>query len=345
MGLKRVTWCIASSLNPLCELTDRKTPILMLCLNPIHYKVCLPLQNGAAHSYGLLPGSVVFELIYGSEHIEKEMVLLEEHSGPFLGLYFNLGDEFDLTVPDIDEKPVKFHKNHFSIGYLPGNLALFHVKKGAYASLKFNMVPSLARLWIHEFNFFDELIGSLEERAPFYLTNKPFFATDNLLRKVNDLLTDRHRGEVREMHFYMACTDIFIASLKHIATIHKGSAPKPALQPGNTEALERVDGYIKANLSSPITLDLIANEAGVEPRTLSRLFRRAYDQTVMQVVFEERMKEAMRLLLDTGFSIEQIANAVGYHHHTHFTTAFKRRFQQYPSEVRLGKELDQHDEK
>lgn len=273
------------------------------------------------------------------------MDLLEACAGPFLGLYFNLGDEFDLTVPDIDDKPVKFHKNHFSIGYLPGNLALFHVKKGAYASLKFNMVPSLARLWSHEFNFFDELIESLEEQAPFYLTSKPFFATDSLLRKVNDLLNDRHCGEVREMHFYMACTDIFITSLRHIATIDKGNEPKPGLQPSNTQALERVDGYIKANLSSPITLNLIALEAGVEPRTLSRLFRKAYDQTVMEVVFEVRMKEAMRLLLDTGFSIEQIANAVGYHHHTHFTTAFKRKYQQYPSEVRLGKELDQHGEK
>jgi len=305
----------------------------MLCFNPLHFPVHVPAQGSIDYN-GLDPASPVFELVYGSEHIDHDMDLRQERQGPFLGVYFNLGDEFDFIMPEVDDKVVKFYKNHFAIAYLPHTSALFHLKKGAYASLTFNVIPSLPKLWVHQFSFLDQLIESMDEQVPFYMSNKPFFATDQMLDKIQTLLHDRHRGERRDTRFYFASIDIFIACLEHVAMIRKNSITRPVSLYSNDRVLEHTLWYIRSRLKSSLTLNLIAFEAGMEPKTLTRLFKRTYSKTVMQVVFDERMEEATRLLTTTSMTIEQVARAVGYHYHTHFTKAYKRKYSRFPSEVR-----------
>jgi AraC-like DNA-binding protein len=305
----------------------------MLCLNPIKFPVHIPRQ-GTIESNGLDPARPVFELVYGSEHIEKDMQLSQENTGPFLGVYFNLGDEFGFTIPTLDDKVVRFYKNHFAIAYLPQQSATFHLKKGAYASLTFNVIPRLPRLWIHQFAFLDQLIESMDEQVPFYMSNKPFFATDDMLRKIQTLLCDRHHGYRRDTHFYFTSIDIFIACLEHVALCRKNCITRPASLYNNDKILEHTLKYIKDRLRDTLTLNLIAYEVGMEPKTLTRLFKRVYNKTVMQVVFDKRMEEGTRLLQVTKMTIEQVARVVGYRYHTHFTNAYKRKYKRFPSEVR-----------
>jgi len=305
----------------------------MLCFNPLHFPVRIPIQ-GSIDNNGLDPDRPVFELVYGSEHIDRDMELCQEHQGPFLGVYFNLGDEFDFIVPEVDDKVVKFYKNHFAIAYLPHRSATFHLKKGAYESLTFNVIPALPKLWMHQFVFLDQLVESMDEQVPFYMSNKPFFATDQMLDKIRTLLYDRHRGERRDTRFYFTSIDIFISCLEHVALIRKNAITRPVSLYNNDKVLDHTLWYIRSRLKCSLTLNLIAFEASMEPKTLTRLFKRTYNKTVMQVVFDERMEEATRLLRNTSMTIEQVARAVGYHYHTHFTKAFKRKYRTFPSEVR-----------
>lgn len=308
----------------------------MLCLNPLSFPVHVPAPGSITNS-GLDPERPVFELVYGSEHIDRDMDIAQENQDPFLGVYFNLGDEFEFTMPDVDDKVVKFYKNHFSIVYLPRHTAKFHLKKGAYQSLTFNVVPTLPRMWVHQFSFLDQLVESMNEEVPFYMSNKPFFATDDMLQKIQTLLTDRHRGERRDTRFYFTSIDIFIACLEHVALIRKNCIAHPLSLYNNEKVLDRTMWYIRSRLRNSLTLNLIAFEASMEPKTLTRLFKRVYNKTVMQIVFDERMEEATRLLQTTCMTIEQVARSVGYRYHTHFTKAYKRKYKRFPSDDR-GKE-------
>jgi AraC-like DNA-binding protein len=306
----------------------------MLCLNPLNFPVHVPAPGSITNS-GLDPDRPVFELVYGSEHIDCDMQLSQEYQEPFLGVYFNLGDEFDFTMPEVDDKVVKFYKNHFAIAYLPRRMATFHLKKGAYQSLTLNVIPTLARLWVHQFSFLDQLIESMNEEVPFYMSNKPFFATDEMIMKIHTLLTDRHRGERRDTRFYFTSVDIFIACLEHVALIRKNCITRPVSLYNDNKVLDHTLWYIRSRLRNSLTLNLIAFEASMEPKTLTRLFKRVYNKTVMQIVFDERMEEATRLLQTTCMTIEQVARSVGYHYHTHFTKAYKRKYKRFPSDVRL----------
>jgi AraC-like DNA-binding protein len=51
---------------------------------------------------------------------------------------------------------------------------------------------------------------------------------------------------------------------------------------------------------------------------------------VLGLIVERRMTEARRLLIETGYSIEQIAEAVGYLDKRHFTRQFIRLHGQTP---------------
>jgi AraC-like DNA-binding protein len=293
------------------------------------------MPGGKFDGQGPDPGDAVFELIYGAEHVEQEMRFSEEHKGPFLGIYFNLGDEFDFTVPDVNNKVVKFYKNHFTVAYLPDKSATFHLKKGAYASLTFNVIPLLPKLWLHQFSFLDKLVESIEERVPFYLSNKPFFATDDMLEKIRMLLNDRHRGKKRDMQFYFMSVEIIVACLEHIAALRKRKPPKPVALFSPDKIVEHVMRYIKDHLKTALTLNQIAGESGMEGKALARVFRRTCGQTIRQAVFNERMKTALQLLQCTTMTIAQIAGEVGYTYHTHFTKAFKRKYNRFPSEMRV----------
>jgi transcriptional regulator GlxA family with amidase domain len=189
-------------------------------------------------------------------------------------------------------------------------------------------------MWVHQFSFLDQLIESMDEEVPFYMSNKPFFATDQMLDKIHTLLYDRHRGERRDTRFYFTSIDIFIACLEHIALIRKNCITRPVSLYNNDKVLDHTLWYIRNRLRNSLTLNLIAFEASMEPKTLTRLFKRVYNKTVMQVVFDERMEEATRLLRDTTLTIEQVARSVGYHYHTHFTKAYKRKYKAFPSDVR-----------
>jgi AraC-like DNA-binding protein len=48
------------------------------------------------------------------------------------------------------------------------------------------------------------------------------------------------------------------------------------------------------------------------------------------------MEMACRYLLDTDRTVQEIAELVGYEYHSHFTTAFRRKFGVSPVEYRNG---------
>ena len=67
---------------------------------------------------------------------------------------------------------------------------------------------------------------------------------------------------------------------------------------------------------------------------LQHLFKRATGVRLGQVLLEQRLQRAVRLLENSTMSVKEIANAVGYEHTSSFTRAFTRRFAQGPRRYR-----------
>ena len=79
-----------------------------------------------------------------------------------------------------------------------------------------------------------------------------------------------------------------------------------------------------------------AEATGASVRTLQRRFD-AVGVTFRDLVAEQRLEVASRLLRETGLSVAVIATAVGYSDATAFSRAFRRRIGQAPSDFRQAR--------
>ena len=79
-----------------------------------------------------------------------------------------------------------------------------------------------------------------------------------------------------------------------------------------------------------------AGSVGLSTSRLAHLFREQSGQTPQQYLEGLRMQRATELLRRTGFSIKQIADAVGFESQFYFSQRFKARTHQSPSSFRAA---------
>jgi AraC-like DNA-binding protein len=88
--------------------------------------------------------------------------------------------------------------------------------------------------------------------------------------------------------------------------------------------IRRVDEYVEAHLSGPISLADLARAAGLSPMHFAAQFRLATGHRPHEYLQLRRIERAKRLLLQPGVSLIDIAMQVGFRTQSHFTTVFKR---------------------
>ena len=81
----------------------------------------------------------------------------------------------------------------------------------------------------------------------------------------------------------------------------------------------------------------LARSVGMSKSTLTKGFKAAFGQTISDFSLRCRMRHALTLMRDQGWSVKRAAEAVGYAHPTSFATAFRRHFGRRPIDVRRVK--------
>ena len=98
--------------------------------------------------------------------------------------------------------------------------------------------------------------------------------------------------------------------------------------------IQKVIGYIHANLDQPLGLDRLAQVARLSRSRLYSLFKAETGLAPMQYVKRCRIEKARRLLITTSLSLKEIRSAVGLLDRSHFTRGFKEAFGAGPLEYR-----------
>jgi AraC family transcriptional regulator len=88
--------------------------------------------------------------------------------------------------------------------------------------------------------------------------------------------------------------------------------------------LPRIDRLLDARYREPIALRELANEAGVHPVHLSRVFKRARGLSIRAAVHRRRVVEACRMLQDTRTSLAEIALLTGFYDQSHLCGVVRR---------------------
>jgi AraC family transcriptional regulator len=98
--------------------------------------------------------------------------------------------------------------------------------------------------------------------------------------------------------------------------------------------LRRVDEYIDAHLGKTISLDTLADVAGLSPSHFSRMFKQSKGVSPGDYLAGRRIARTMELLAGTDLSLAEIALAVGFSDQSHCSRSFRKHVGVCPSEYR-----------
>src|SRR5262249_20113051 len=128
-----------------------------------------------------------------------------------------------------------------------------------------------------------------------------------------------------------------IGAVRELAYTIRGIEPRtrcPArggLAPG---ALRRVRELIERQIATKITLQELADVAGLSSGHFSRAFRQSVGMPPHRYVQHQRIQLAAELIRDTCRSLCDIAVSVGFSDQSHFTREFARVWGETPAAFR-----------
>ncbi|MES2816048.1 MAG: GlxA family transcriptional regulator [Pseudomonadota bacterium] len=112
----------------------------------------------------------------------------------------------------------------------------------------------------------------------------------------------------------------------------KTAYPAPMLT--RNPGIARVIAAMKANISTPLGQDELAETFGRTRRHLERIFKSVLQETPKGYYLGLRLEEARNLLADTTLSILEVAIATGFNSRSSFSKAYKKRFGMSPARYR-----------
>lgn len=124
----------------------------------------------------------------------------------------------------------------------------------------------------------------------------------------------------------------FALALKAILPSQAGSPLPLSLPLVNDKRLKEVIDYMQKHLSEPLTFADIAAKFGFSERSLSRLFFSELGMTYSQYHTLQKMMQALKLLLEDGLTISEVAMEVGYLSVPTFSTTFYKLLGVRPTE-------------
>lgn len=120
-----------------------------------------------------------------------------------------------------------------------------------------------------------------------------------------------------------------------------GSTPRPtataAVRRGTADLVEMARAVLAIGYAEPWPLAEVARRAGASPFHLARTFRTHTGRSLHEYRTELRMRAALESLAEPSTDLMELALALGYSSHSHFTAVFRRTFGLTPSDFRSGR--------
>ncbi|AFZ28891.1 transcriptional regulator, AraC family [Gloeocapsa sp. PCC 7428] len=113
--------------------------------------------------------------------------------------------------------------------------------------------------------------------------------------------------------------------------------PSINLHPADIDRIHQARHILQQNAANPPSVMGLAQQVGLEHMKLKRGFRQIFGTTPFGYLRDYRMEQARLLLLDGKLSVAAVANAIGYSHVGHFSSAFQQKFGITPGECRRQK--------
>jgi len=98
--------------------------------------------------------------------------------------------------------------------------------------------------------------------------------------------------------------------------------------------LLKINQLIEKHFKKDLSVEAYAKRLELSPQHLNRLLKQQTGKTLIQLIRERKIVEAKRELIFSSYSIDQIAESLGYFDNSNFSKFFKKHSTHSPSEFR-----------
>jgi AraC family transcriptional regulator len=135
---------------------------------------------------------------------------------------------------------------------------------------------------------------------------------------------------------------LYLQSIAQLVAVHllrRGSLAEENGQTLTRQQMRHVTDFIQAHLDQDLSLEQLAQQAGLSPYYFSRMFRQTTGESPHQFVLGRRIELARQLLTETDASLAQVALQSGFASQSHLSSIFKRRLGLTPRAYRNTAEI------
>jgi AraC-like DNA-binding protein len=127
-------------------------------------------------------------------------------------------------------------------------------------------------------------------------------------------------------HFVSLCTQISIDYCTQMVDLQQTRQ--------NSNIVTQCTQFIKTHLDSKITLEDLADHCHSSKRTISRHFAKYHNISASEYILQTKLKEAAFLLTNSAFSLVEISIQLAFSSQSHFSDAFKKKYNYTPQQYR-----------
>jgi len=127
----------------------------------------------------------------------------------------------------------------------------------------------------------------------------------------------------------------------HIEKMTQTIVPEDVFKmtPADKDRIHAARQILLNNIQDPPTIATLARQCGINEFKLKKGFKQVFNTTIFKFVTMEKMDRAWALLAHQNFSVTHAASEVGYTNVSHFITAFRKRFNINPGDLKRTRTL------
>ncbi|MCD8422293.1 AraC family transcriptional regulator [Tenacibaculum finnmarkense] len=277
--------------------------------------------------------------------IEPPLFLNVEHDFPYIKVHFEIEGHSEYSPINSESIPVVIKNGHYNFFYLPKVNGTLTYNTPTRKSLEIVVTEAyLKNVFKNNFNKVSKDFGkALNGQIPFKMFTNGKEISSALLLIISDIISCSYQKEIKQVYLESKVKEVFSYLFSELST---ESTEKKHLKPNNNECKQIINAekILRQYIGESITIKELSVLSGMNQNKLKRHFKSAFGKPIFKYLTELRMETAKKMLIKNNMNVSEVAYAVGYKNHQHFTHAFKRKFNYLPRDLKtktlLGGDLN-----
>ena len=172
---------------------------------------------------------------------------------------------------------------------------------------------------------FSDVYNNYRKGGTFFLNNAPQVTTPEMLLTISQMKNAWLMGNANQVYVESKILELLSLRLQQARDILIDFKQNECKSIDDFEKIHEAKRLLLADLSETPTIPELSRHVGLNECKLKYGFRKVFNQTLFECLFDYKMEYARFLLLDTDKPVLDISYECGYSDPSYFATAFKKK--------------------